>query len=394
MSFFSLADHPQGYETSLRGFFSDTPVYARRHEELSRTAQGNYARTHYVLSWMHSIPLAGSIFSVMEAAANATYRFTQDRFTETLPLTIRNCSASEYEMLQTMREAVRTHTNAPHIPIDLFPFTIPESAPSLQATPHAHTIQKPKGVQEDSFFTKKIDNGLLLGIFDGHRDNKEISQAAADYFSSQFEAKLRACKGNVLKTFENLVQTFHESVLSDDKKGGACALICYVDTDTNRIYTSTLGDCEAKIYRKYDGRIVAIPLSVVGNWANPDDFERARSLLTPTGFHFFKLEEDPRDLRVNGINVARAFGDAPLSFPQKNPPTIIQKTETTMCQLQEGDLLVLASDGVWDIDLIDLELIQEIFFPHWDDLNFDFAEAIAQHSKKSNDDVTAISLKL
>jgi serine/threonine protein phosphatase PrpC len=129
-------------------------------------------------------------------------------------------------------------------------------------------------------------------------------------------------------------------------------VVCYVDKKTHHIYTATLGDSEANIYRKFDDKLKSIPLSCIRDWSSKKDAHRASIALgrPQIAINWPKIS-NPKYLRFPypffGINVSRSIGDVLLSgSPEK--PGVIHKPKITRIQVKSGDLLILACDGLKD----------------------------------------------
>ena len=148
---------------------------------------------------------------------------------------------------------------------------------------------------------------------------------------------------------------------------GSCALVCVYDTKQSILYTAVVGDSRAILLRPQDGRRQNSPylvntLSVDQNGYNAAETERVRSE---------HQEEDPiedkKPYRTLGIMVTRAFGDHRYKLSQElvksmekklkgfapiekalTPPYLKAEPEVSVTKIQKGDILVMASDGLWD----------------------------------------------
>ena len=68
----------------------------------------------------------------------------------------------------------------------------------------------------------------------------------------------------------------------------------------------------------------------------------------------------------------------------------------TLLQLEEGDIVMLACDGVMDVATID-EIIDQILRHNWDNPNINLASTIAEYAlvnKKSTDNVTVMMARV
>jgi serine/threonine protein phosphatase PrpC len=228
-----------------------------------------------------------------------------------------------------------------------------------------HVSADAQGVRhsmEDAHFFKEIEQGALTGVFDGH-GGAEVAKAANELFQRDFSTILQNCEGNVHQAFEQLIQQIQAKVASDDvlRWMGSTAVVCFIDKQTQRIYTATLGDSEANLYRKIDNQLQSIPLSCVRDWSSQKDADRAAVALNdPDIAEIWPQIPNPKMLRFPnpfyGVNVSRSFGDLkwnerrPQNSPpaEKDKPGVFYKPKITVNQLQPGDLLVLACDGLKD----------------------------------------------
>ncbi|MCP5505387.1 MAG: protein phosphatase 2C family protein [Chlamydiales bacterium] len=204
---------------------------------------------------------------------------------------------------------------------------------TLQAD--ADTQLGTRSSNEDAHCTHTFENGSrLFGVFDGHGGigASNLAQQKGPYL---FQQQLQAQKGDILKAFEGTMEVLHQLITD---RSGSTVVMCYFDPQTNRVYTATLADAEANIYRQSGDTLKSIPLSPVRNWKTDEKH------LPPDSVAKFG-SQDPKHWRVNGtdgaLNLSRAIGD-------KGFPLVSQKPKVTMTQLLPGDTLVLCCDGLKD----------------------------------------------
>jgi serine/threonine protein phosphatase PrpC len=274
---------------------------------------------------------------------------------------------------------------------------------------HEAELKGRRKEMEDAHFLEKIgENRLVAGVFDGHGDSGRIASFAAKRMKESFVQELVAVNGNVRLAFSQLINKIHQEV--EDKKqadpdklfGGTTALVCYIDG--NRIYTSTLGDSEATLYRKIDSKIYAIPLSLIRDWSYFKDANRAaEAMQMPTIKEEWPIETNSKLLRfpdpIWGINVSRAIGDQEYQRLLADPslPGVIQKTKVTMFEgLKPGDIIELSCDGVGDF-LDRNKIINEVLKPNWNNPTVNLAEKIkdlSYNSGKSQDNITVLTIRV
>ena len=145
---------------------------------------------------------------------------------------------------------------------------------------------------------------------------------------------------------------------------GSCALLAFYESDTRLLRVAVTGDSRAVLGRRtinekgQDSYEVHV-LSLDQNAHNPAEEARMNALHPDE-----KIMENGR---VLGWGMSRAFGDAAYKWsleiqnrlhleylgdrPRPNvktPPYFTAEPEITTTEVQPGDFLVLASDGLWD----------------------------------------------
>lgn len=300
-----------------------------------------------------------------------------------------------------------------------YEFSIPyklKSVKPLKLQTGSCQTQGPRPSMDDAHFSIPLPGGILLGVLDGHGDGgKAIANFISHRFQQLFQSTLDKNDNNVHQTFEEIakvIQTEIVEIRSFDHIGST-AVVCYIQKSTNCIYTATLGDSEANIYRQCK----SIPLSCVRDWASHRDEQRA-SLSTEGEFvkplqEFWKDAHFPsKHRRVNskgsdklveeidisealhyGSNVSRAFGDHEVN-KGREIDAIIAKFKITACRLKRGDILVLACDGLKDY--VDEKLIVENItlnsFGSANDISKELINLAIRNRTKDN--VTVVTVKV
>ena len=144
---------------------------------------------------------------------------------------------------------------------------------------------------------------------------------------------------------------------------GSCALVCLHDRVSSMLYTACVGDSRAVLVRKdKNNQHIAKPLSEDQTGFSASEAKRVRDA--------HPGEDDCIDNktgRLLGIAVTRAFGDHRWKLPleaietmrdkffgpaprpgYKTPPYMTAEPEVTVTKVEKGDVLILASDGLWD----------------------------------------------
>ena len=245
---------------------------------------------------------------------------------------------------------------------------------------------------EDAHFFQNMEEGIFLGVLDGH-GGKEVAEYASTFLQKNFQEILNQTKKNVHRTFEILIEELHEHVA---KKGewnaiGTTAVLCFIDKCTHQIYTATVGDSEANLYRKINSNLQSIPLSCIRDWSYPKEAKRAALFLNnPEIAINWPKVTNPKVLRYPkkyyGINLSRSIGDVIFTG------AVIHKPKITVQQVRGGDILILACDGLKDY-VLEREIISQIEKQP----GYELADQLAQYAvrvKKSQDNVTVLVLYL
>ncbi len=243
----------------------------------------------------------------------------------------------------------------------------PERLP-LQFQWGAEAVQGSRRSMEDAHCVVPIAQGLIAGVFDGH-GGAEVATYACEQFATKFSEALETTQGDIKMAFQNVIDAIQCEVTKNHawREQGTTAVLSFLDLKTHHIYTATLGDSEANIYRKNEeGALQSIPLSCVRHWGSQKDATRALQHLEPseTKRHQRILNWtttlQPKRIRypygiAGGVNISRAIGDketnAPLTIVENEstlPPAISHKPKITVQEMHPGDLLILACDGLKD----------------------------------------------
>ena len=238
----------------------------------------------------------------------------------------------------------------------------------------------------------------FFGIYDGHNGGDTskwladklivaVVGALADLYSSLVasdpKSDPRPSTGQIVTTLkstfnrldDDIVNAPLPTVLATKSKeaavrllapaySGSCALLAFFDSHSRRLYVALTGDSRAVLGRrrynedgtlKYDVYI----LSTDQNGANEEELARLKA--EHPGEHVVQAG------RVFGMAVSRAFGDARYKWSRdvqdklkrhylgrspvpdiKTPPYITAEPEVTSIEVQPGDFLIMATDGIWE----------------------------------------------
>lgn len=177
-----------------------------------------------------------------------------------------------------------------------------------------------------------------------------------DLLNSSLEA-LQIASG---KSSNALAEALH---LQAPYYAGSCAIVCLYDRPASRLYTACVGDSRAVLVRQGEnGQYTAVTLSEDQTGFNTSEAKRVRE--AHPGEHDCI---DDNSGRLLGIAVTRAFGDGLWKWSietietmreqlfghsprpgYKTPPYLTAEPEVTITDVRSGDVVVMASDGLWD----------------------------------------------
>lgn len=376
-----LLMHPQGYHLtcieSVQLLFHSP--YARRHWAMSKAAP-RYSLGHKVIAILEGIPVLGGLASLIEKIIV----YLTNRYLMIPPYPRKHAHALNFhlrhvdpktgmrKMLKNARKAIVEHRikakaqdrekiAALH---EVFPkginFSGKVQEKSLTLSHAANASQGPRPTMEDAHFYQNLPNDkVAMGIFDGH-GGAEVANYCNAAFVPKFQRALLQTGNNVFRAFELVIHELHTEVIRDNLSSGSTAVICYVDLTTHLIYTATVGDSEAKIYRKIGSVMKSIPLSCVRDMQSSKDEARVLAAIARWA------ESAKQGVRAvvkvwkaqnskgrryppigGGVNVSRSIGDRQFREYAGNP-VVIHKPKITVHQLMPQDRIILACDGVCD----------------------------------------------
>ncbi|WP_042278203.1 PP2C family serine/threonine-protein phosphatase [Candidatus Protochlamydia sp. R18] len=452
----SLAAHPKGYElnkTELCQSLLFHP-YAVRHYELFRQTD---KAGHLFIAFLESIPMAGVVISIIERIiviatqlsknhlystnstnqiflSNAIKREKGNKklavFVETKGLnsnsTTENSSillsealslpahtAVELKMIKNLKKAIFEHKlvekieDASEIAKELTrPLrAIAENVKFSVTSAAEQGCFRP--TMEDAHFHLSLPDGELLGVFDGHGENGQVAHYVSERVQKLFVER-KSDSEDMIEVFKKLFKDIHQEVIT--KKidsingklvGGSTAVVCYVCRKTLKTVVATLGDSEVWHFRQRKALIKATPLSCVRKWSSKKDFKRINTYCQQ---HLGRLtlSRDFKSISLKGagtLQPSRSIGDRQFCSDQAIP-LVSQEPIVSMIQLQQGDRLIVACDGVWNFLTKQMNQLIETVIQHtWDNEQMNIAQEIAnfalsKHNDYDNDNVSVISLRI
>lgn len=382
--------------------------------------KGKFGPKDYQLNQQRLEEMKGCCLVLKSASANKTQLKQVDKFEKTIDLMKIELTALEPQilkeknlleksisLLKNTKKAITEHRKKekdnPEIYVNLTE-GVPEISSPLKAVPgleFAYSVYDaigPRRFMEDAHSFTKIPQGIVTAVFDGH-GGKAVANFANDYLQKHFATVLKRKHGDVRQAFEAIINEIHDEVCKKEQWNsiGSTAVICFIDKKTNLIYTATLGDSEANIYRTINGQLKSIPLSCVRDWSSQKDARRAAAALgVPEIAERWPEAQDPKILRYPfpdcGVNVSRAIGDVASNI--HDIPAISHKPKTTVNQILPGDLLILACDGLKDY-VSEGEIVQVISETRETQKNI--PEALVNYAlqdRQGQDNVTVVSVEV
>lgn len=320
--------------------------FAKRHWDLSNSTEGIYSLGHRIIAIIEILPF-GAIAALIEKIV-----YLASVYFSTLELVEDNTALEK--MLKNSKKAIEEHLKKEscggYASVEEGLPTLEEIKAKVSSNLYIeHSTAENIGNRirmEDFQFVKAIDQGVLAGIFDGHCGTK-VAEYANDFFQHEFELTLNRNQGNVLHTIYELFQELENQVVDNEEwyKKGSAALLCFIDRQ-GIIYTATLGNSEANIYRKVGESIKSIALSCVRNWSSQKDAKRAAEAMNrPDIATTWPEVEKPEELEYEGLKVSRTIGDK-FWKEMGSESALTHKPKITVNKLKAGDVVVLASDGL------------------------------------------------
>jgi pyruvate dehydrogenase phosphatase len=240
----------------------------------------------------------------------------------------------------------------------------------------------------------RIPQAILLTPYSGWTTSAKLRQTLINYVARELNATYKAAladpsikspsteaietaiKMGFNRLDHEIVNDSVEKVMKANSKlvaaellapalSGACALLSFYDSDSKLLRVACTGDSRAVLGRRgTSGKWVATPLSVDQTGSNPDEAARVRKQHPGE-------ENAIRNGRVlGGLEPTRAFGDASYKWSRdiaermkssffgkapsqllKTPPYVTAEpvVTTTKIQPENGDFVVMATDGLWEM---------------------------------------------
>jgi serine/threonine protein phosphatase PrpC len=188
----------------------------------------------------------------------------------------------------------------------------------------------------------------IFGLFDGHAGD-DVSKYLSSNFGKILEKNLKDAQNikiSLEESFQEMVLDVNNYLIneSDQKYAGSTAIVMI--KLKKKIYFANLGDSRA-IYGNKVERITEDhkPLSI--------DYEYIVNAGGHCSFSEHDFKKGDFGGRINGnLAISRSFGDLNYSKFIRTTPSIYER------DYEEGDVIILGCDGVWDV--LSEEMIVEL----------------------------------
>jgi serine/threonine protein phosphatase PrpC len=313
-------------------------------------------------------------------------------------------TVNEKRMLRKRVKAAVDHAFDPEkLPVG--PLKRPKQRISL--VPVASSNQGKRPANEDEHVIVHTKYGDIFAICDGHgvvcpiklqKKKPQLGQEFARIVARSIEFDLpRMIEQNSLDTkraFEIWAERVHRMLPKE--MAGTTAAIGFVEKINHLFHVANIGDSKIIVFRMIKNLIYPIPMTPEINWSTPECVNKVRQILSPGEFEEWHTRQtkDRRFPPQKGVNLSNSLGDHLMTL--RNQTAITHHPECSLLQLQDGDLIVLGCDGLFDFVELD-DLIQNILKKYWNNQNVNLAQLIANHAlqnKNSTDNVTVITVRV
>ncbi|EEH18697.2 hypothetical protein PABG_07757 [Paracoccidioides brasiliensis Pb03] len=263
---------------------------------------------------------------------------------------------------------------------------------------HAEKIvEVPQSVSASDHDSAESSDWMFWGVFDGHSGwttSAKLRQALISFVARELNATYKAAaagpskilpspeavnaamKNGFVRLDHEIVHESVNKVMKSNSKrvaaellapalSGSCALLAFYDSRSNLLRVACTGDSRAVLGRRApSGKWVATPLSEDQTGSTKSEVERLRR----------EHPDEPNVVRndriLGNLEPSRAFGDAFYKWTRetqdkikrhffgrtphhllKTPPYVTAEPiiTTTAIEPSNGDFVVLATDGLWEM---------------------------------------------
>ena len=339
-------------------------------------------------------------------------------------------TAHEEAMVNTRKRAAREHDIDPELlPID-------ETQRSTLRFNLDYQVSSQRGKRpalEDAHLVMETKYGPFLGIADGHGpcDSGKLLMNKPQLGLQFAQMALASIRDNLLRlieennfdmksAFEKCAEIAHENL--PKAWAGTVLGACIVEKVNGILNVFNIGHIRVVVFRKVDGLIFPIPMTLLDDWSNEEAFERVRKILPPDEFEMWSqqitrlmiekakqtmLPADYKEWRENhteyrrfppiiGLIPTNSLGDKKMIWDD-GQTAITHNPTCSQLQLMEDDIIVVGCDGLWDTNGLTIDgFMSDVLQPHWDNPDFDLAKCATEYAltKGSSDNVTVLSARV
>lgn len=205
---------------------------------------------------------------------------------------------------------------------------------------------------EDAYMAMcTLDNHCFIVVADGHGRTHQFSQLVTRQTAVLYPMCLSKANGVASVAAIALCEQLHKVVTKELhlREGGTTFSLLDIDLATNMATLATLGDSPILILRQAVNGWSVLTSSEDHDANSPKEQQRIRSMLPPKSTIVFAPAR-PGETTLylkNGRNMVmpvRGFGDTGMDVPVG---VIGRVPEVKSCLLREGDLCIVASDGLY-----------------------------------------------
>lgn len=255
--------------------------------------------------------------------------------------------------------------------------------------------KRPEKVNQDAWFRDEETHATfsVVGVLDGHGTlGHELSKSFATSLPSEiwkqldpstrstypeleqrleefagFDARRKSISSEIENALTNSFHGVHWNAMRDPDlktgRNGATCITCLINKETKLCHVAYAGDSRAICIRKEHNITLLAEETTVSLPQERERIEKGEGSIRGTNVFYGPV----------GIAMTRALGDA-IMLRAGVVPTPVLNT----LQLKDGDILVLATDGVWDV--LTNQDVRNLVVMHGNAQ--EAAEAIAKEAKK------------
>ena len=195
------------------------------------------------------------------------------------------------------------------------------------------TAKGRRSYQEDRLFTSTMDQGTLVGVFDGHGGD-EVSYLVSEELPEIFADEISEEDVTPHSALEKSIQKIN--LRTQSMGSGSTLSLAFIPAKGDVVTCAVLGDSPI-IIRDSEGKIVIGPEHNVRTNEAEAEAAKKRGGFVSGGYLFQSYSGD-------GLQMARALGDSNLDKVLSRVPDIFE------VKINASSFIIVASDGAFDPD--------------------------------------------